>query len=157
MNLKKLAGVTVVAVVAAFACAAIAARADDAKSSSVVHVSSKTGKWVEGPAPGVQSIAIRGDMKKGPYAMFVKFPPAADHGWHTHTNDVSILVLSGAYLYKDESGMEKRVGPGEYFSVPGGHKHWSGGDATEGCVFFNEGSAMFDLNPVEAPSGGSTK
>jgi quercetin dioxygenase-like cupin family protein len=53
---------------------------------------------------------------------------------HTHTNDVSLVVIKGAYLYKDDVG-EKRVGPGEFLFVPGGHKHWSGGDKTEGALF----------------------
>jgi anti-sigma factor ChrR (cupin superfamily) len=148
MSMKKFA---VAVVVVAFACAAIVVRAEDPKESNVLHVSSKSGKWVDGPAPGVQMIPIRGDMKTGPYAVFIKFSPGSDHGWHTHTNDISILVVSGSYLYKDESGMDKRVGPGEYFSIRGGHKHWSGGDAKEGCVFLNEGTAKFDLNKVEAP------
>lgn len=154
MSLKKFAFAVVVA---AFACAAIVVRAEDPKDSNVVHVSSKTGKWVEGPAPGVQMIPIRGDIKTGPYAVFTKFSKGADHGWHTHTNDVSLLVLSGAYLYKDESGKDRRVGPGEYLSIPGGHKHWSGGDAKQGCVFYNEGTDKFDLNKVEAPAGGKMK
>ena len=50
---------------------------------------------------------------------------------HSHTADISIVVIKGAYLYKDDAG-EKRVGPGDYLRVPGGHKHWSGGDKTEG-------------------------
>ena len=45
---------------------------------------------------------------------------------HTHTNDVWIVGIKGAYLYKDDAG-EKRVGPGEFLRVPGGYKHWSGG------------------------------
>jgi len=67
---------------------------------------------------------------------------------HTHTNDVSIVVVKGAYLYKDEGG-ERRVGPGDYLFVPGAHKHWSGGDKTEGAVFYEEGSGKFDLIPAK--------
>ena len=67
---------------------------------------------------------------------------------HTHTNDVSIVVIKGAYLYKDEAG-EKRVGAGEYLFVPGGHKHWSGGDKTEGALFYEEGSGKFDTIPAK--------
>jgi hypothetical protein len=160
MNLKKLA---VAVVASALACTAIVVFAENptgteaAKVNNVVFVSSKTGKWIDGPAPGVAMIPIRGDMKAGAYGVFTKFSPGADHGWHTHTNDVSIVVVSGAYLYKDESGMDKRVGPGEYFSIPGGHKHWSGGDAKEGAVFYNEGTAKFDLIKAEAPAAGKMK
>ena len=63
--------------------------------------------------------------------------PGCDAGMHTHTNDVWIVVIKGAYLYKDDAG-EKRVGPGDFLRVPGGHKHWSGGDKTEGALFYEE-------------------
>jgi quercetin dioxygenase-like cupin family protein len=67
---------------------------------------------------------------------------------HTHTNDISIVVLKGAYLYKDDAG-EKRIGPGDFLHIPGGHKHWSGGDAKEGALFYEESSGKFDLIPVK--------
>src|ERR1700691_4911076 len=97
---------------------------------------------------GVSRAAIWGDADTGAHATFSKFEPGQDNGMHTHTNDVSIVVLKGAYLYKDEAG-EKRVGPGEFLRVPGGHKHWSGGDKKEGALFYEEGSGKFDLIPVK--------
>jgi quercetin dioxygenase-like cupin family protein len=153
MNLKKLG----VCVVAAIAFAAIAVYAENPKATSVMHISSKTGKWVDGPLETVKMIPIRGDMQKGAYATFTKFTPGADHGWHTHTNDVRIVVLDGAYLYRDESGKDLRVVAGEYFSVPGGQKHWSGGDVRAGCLFFQEAEGKFDLTPAEAPASKKTE
>jgi quercetin dioxygenase-like cupin family protein len=67
---------------------------------------------------------------------------------HTHTNDVWIVGVKGAYLYKDEAG-EKRIGPGDFLRVPGGHQHWSGGDKKEGAVFYEESSGKFDLIPAK--------
>ena len=63
---------------------------------------------------------------------------------HTHTNEVWIVVLKGAYVYKDATG-EKRVGPGGFIFEPGGMKHWSGADAHEGVLFYEESSGKFDL------------
>ena len=97
---------------------------------------------------GVSMQTLVGDMDTGPHATFTKFDPEFDAGMHTHTNDVSIVVLKGAYLYKDDAG-EKRVGPGEYLFVPGGHKHWSGGDKTEGALFYEQGSGKFDTIPAK--------
>jgi quercetin dioxygenase-like cupin family protein len=97
---------------------------------------------------GVSSAAIWGDGTKGAHATFTKFAPGTDNGMHTHTNDVWIVVLKGAYVYKDEAG-EKRVGPGDFLRVPGGHKHWSGGDAKEGALFYEESSGKFDLVPAK--------
>jgi quercetin dioxygenase-like cupin family protein len=97
---------------------------------------------------GSSMAAIWGDATKGAHATFTKFVPGFDAGMHTHTNDVWIVVIKGAYLYKDDAG-EKRVGPGSFLRVPGGHKHWSGGDAKEGALFYEEGSGKFDLVPAK--------
>src|SRR5271169_6380102 len=98
--------------------------------------------------PGVSAAAIWGDANTGAHGTFSKFAPGYDAGMHTHTNDVWIMVLKGAYLYKDDAG-EKRVGAGDFIRVPGGHKHWSGGDAKEGALFYEESSGKFDLIPVK--------
>lgn len=99
-------------------------------------------------SPGVTAAPIWGDQTKGAHATYTKFAPGQDNGWHTHTHDVWIVGIKGAYLYKDEAG-EKRVGPGVFLRVPGGHKHWSGGDKKEGALFYEEGSEKFDLIPVK--------
>jgi quercetin dioxygenase-like cupin family protein len=98
--------------------------------------------------PSVSTAAIWGDATKGAHATFTKFAPGTDSGMHTHTNDVWIVGVKGAYLYKDDAG-EKRVGPGDFLRVPGGHKHWSGGDAKEGALFYEESSGKFDLIPAK--------
>jgi quercetin dioxygenase-like cupin family protein len=97
---------------------------------------------------GVSSAVLYGDPDKGPHATRTKFKPGYDAGTHYHTNDTRIVVIKGAYLYKDEDG-EKRVGPGDFLMVPGGHKHWSGGDKTEGALFYQDGPGKFDLIPVK--------
>ena len=100
-----------------------------------------------GTSNGVSTAAIFGDASKGAHATFSKFVPGYDAGMHTHTNDVWIVGVKGAYLYKDEAG-EKRIGPGVFLRVPGGHKHWSGGDPKEGAIFYEESSGMFDSIPA---------
>jgi quercetin dioxygenase-like cupin family protein len=92
--------------------------------------------------------AIWGDANAGAHGTFTKFVPGFDAGMHTHTNDVWIVVVKGAYLYKDDAG-EKRVGPGDFLRVPGGHKHWSGGDAKQGALFYEESSGKFDSIPAK--------
>jgi quercetin dioxygenase-like cupin family protein len=118
----------------------------DAKS--VNYVSSANATFKKSPTGGASMAAVWGDQDKGAHATFTKFDPGYDAGMHTHTNDVSIVVIKGAYLYKDDAG-EKRVGPGDFLRVPGGHKHWSGGDKAEGALFYEEGSGKFDLIPVK--------
>ena len=98
--------------------------------------------------PGVSSSLIWGDTVKGPFAGFTKFAPGFDAGMHTHTNDVLIVGVKGAYLYKDDAG-SKRVGAGDFLQIPGGHKHWSGGDAKQGALFYQETFGKFDLIPAK--------
>ena len=94
--------------------------------------------------PGASGAAVWGEPEKGAHSSFTRFVPGFDAGMHSHTNDVSIVVLKGAYLYRDEAG-EKRVEPGHFLRVPGGHQHWSGGDTKEGALFYNHSSGKFDL------------
>lgn len=135
-----------VAIMAAWSVGRVHGQSESAMKK-VVFVSADQAKYTAG-SKGVSMAKIWGDSDKGAHATFTKFDPGQDNGMHTHTNDVWIVVLKGAYLYKDEAG-EKRVAAGDFLRVPGGHKHWSGGDAKEGALFYEEGSGKFDLIPVK--------
>lgn len=120
----------------------------DKNDKSVLYVAAEQAKFDQAPMPGVSMSVIWGDPNTGPHGTFSKFVPGYDAGMHTHSNDVWIVVIKGAYLYKDDAG-EKRVGPGDFIRIAGGHKHWSGGDKTEGALFYQEGSGKFDLIPAK--------
>ena len=98
--------------------------------------------------PGAMSTTAWGDPDKGPHGTFTRFVPGFDAGVHSHTNDTTLVVIKGAYLYKAD-GKEIRVGPGDFLFVPGGTRHWSGGDAKEGALFYEHGVAKFDVVPVK--------
>jgi mannose-6-phosphate isomerase-like protein (cupin superfamily) len=142
---------TVLGVAAAFAVTCTIGFAQgqqqQGKEKALIFVSADKATFKD-TIPGVSQAALWGDSDKGPYGAFTKFVPGFDAGTHTHTNDVWLVVLTGAYLYKDEAG-EKRVGPGDFIWIPGKHKHWSGGDAKEGALFYVESSGKFDLVPAK--------
>jgi quercetin dioxygenase-like cupin family protein len=115
---------------------------------SVTYASAAQATFKPGPMAGVSMAVLWGDPDKGAHGTYTKFAPGYDAGMHTHTSDVWLVVIKGAYLYKDEAG-EKRVGPGDFIRILGGHKHWSGGDKTEGALFYQEGSRKFDLIPAK--------
>jgi quercetin dioxygenase-like cupin family protein len=147
--MKKSATVFGVAALLILAACLTIAHAQQSDKSKVIYASSEKATYKALPGGGgATGAVIWGDPDKGPNATFTKFNPGYDAGMHTHTNDVSALVIKGAYLYKDDAG-EKRVGPGEYIHIPGGHKHWSGGDKTEGALFYTEVSGKFDLIPAK--------
>jgi len=118
------------------------------KMKSVIYVTAEKATYKQAPMAGVSMATVWGDPDKGVHGTFTKFEPGFDAGMHTHTSDVWIVVIKGAYLYKDDAG-EKHVGPGEFLLVPGGHKHWSGGDKTEGALFYEEASGKFDSIPAK--------
>ncbi len=114
----------------------------------VVFAAADNASFQPSATAGVSMATIWGDPQKSAHATFTKFDPGFDAGMHTHSSDIWIVGIKGAYLYKDDAG-EKRVGPGDFLRVPGGHKHWSGGDKTEGAVFYEEGSGKFDSIPAK--------
>lgn len=124
--------------------------AKKAARKKVIYVSADkaTFKAPPGTGAGAAMATLWGNPDKGAHGTFTKFEPGYDAGMHTHTSDLWIAVIKGAYLYKDEDG-EKRVGAGDFLRVPGGHKHWSGGDKTEGALFYEEGAGKFDLIPAQ--------
>jgi quercetin dioxygenase-like cupin family protein len=126
---------------------AVAREPEKGKQKEILYASADTATFAEA-MPGVSIAPIWGDREKGAHGTFTKFAPGHDAGMHTHTSDLWLVVLKGAYLYKDDAG-EKRVGPGEFIRIPGGHKHWSGGDKAEGALFYEEGKGKFDLIPTK--------
>src|ERR1051326_7488626 len=86
-----------------------------AQADKVIFVSANHANFTETPgAPkGVSTAALWGEATAGAHGTFTKFAPGYDAGMHMHTNDVWIVGVKGAYVYKDESG-EKRVGPGDF-------------------------------------------
>jgi quercetin dioxygenase-like cupin family protein len=108
-------------------------------------------KWVEVPKSGGVLVAnVSGDIMKGAYAAFAKIPAGQMHPLHTHSKDTKAVVVSGTFLLTAEDGVEKKIGPGGYFSVSGGLRHTSGCAAGAPCLLFQEGPGAFDMKPVEA-------
>ncbi len=116
------------------------------KRKELIFVSADRAEFKE-VVPGISKALLWGNDQTGPYGAFTRFVPGIDSGMHTHTNDVLAVVIKGVYLYKDSAG-EKRVGAGDFIWIPGGMKHWSGGDPSEGAFFYEESFGKFDLVPI---------
>ncbi len=148
--MKKLvmSGLMALIIVAASVGVAQAQKESSKNKKNVIYVAAEQATFKQSPMTGVSMAVLWGDPDKGPHGTFTKFEPGYDAGMHKHTSDVWLVVIKGAYLYKDDEG-EQRVGPGDFIRIPGGHKHWSGGDKTEGTLFYQEGSGKFDLVPAK--------
>lgn len=145
--MKKLLVVLTVAAALAITWSIGFVQGQEQAKKGVIFVTADSAKFTE-VVPGVSKASLWGDATKGAYGSFTKFKPGYDAGMHTHTNDIWITVHKGAYIYKDDAG-EKRVGPGGFIFVPGGWKHWSGGDAKDGALFYEESSGKFDIVPAK--------
>lgn len=149
MNRTILAGVVAGALLAAPTAMRAQTKTQSASKPGVIYASAEKAKYVQGgPDKGVTASLVWGDTTRGPSGNFTKFAAGYDAGMHTHTPDVLIVVIKGAYLYRDEAG-DKRVGPGEFLRIPGGHKHWSGGDKKDGALFYAETFGHMDLIPAK--------
>ena len=146
MNKLVVSGLMALIIVAASVGVAQAQKESSKNKKNVIYVAAEQATFKQSPMTGVSMAVLWGDPDKGPHGTFTKFEPGYDAGMHKHTSDVWLVVIKGAYLYKDDEG-EQRVGPGDFIRIPGGHKHWSGGDKTEGTLFYQEGSGKFDLVP----------
>ena len=142
--MKRLTNVGVV--LAAFLIGAIVYAAT-AQEKKVVFIDSAKAEFKPAPAPGAAFAVVWGDMEKGPFGAFVKFEPGARFESHSHSSDLRLAVIKGAYVYKGAKGEGHRVGPGCFISTPGGDHHVSGGDEKEGALFYMESNGKFDLIP----------
>ena len=107
-------------------------------------------KWIDVPnAQGAQVANVSGDIFKGAYAAFAKVPAGQMHPLHTHSSEVSAVVVSGTFIVTPEGGAEKKLGPGSYFTIPAHAKHVSSCAAGAPCVLFQQGPGKFDMKPVE--------
>lgn len=136
-----------VAVAGLAGLADVARSQDDKKKTDLVFASAEKATFKE-VVPGVSKSPVWGDAEQGAYGAFTKFKPGQDNGMHMHTNDTWIVCIKGAYVYRDDDG-EKRVTAGDFIRIPGGKKHWSGGDAKDGALFYEESNGKFDLVPVK--------
>ena len=101
------------------------------------------------PGAGVMSALLWGNMEKGPFGALIKFPPGFKHPLHYHSSTLRAVVLKGAYIYVPEIGVEKRLGPGSYFTYPALDRHSTRGAEDSETIFFVESSGKFDVMPIE--------
>jgi len=85
------------------------------KKDDVIFASAEKATFKE-VRPGISKAAVWGDEEKGAYGSFTKFKPGVDNGMHTHTNDIWVVGIKGAYIYRDEAG-EKRVTAGNFIRI----------------------------------------
>jgi quercetin dioxygenase-like cupin family protein len=106
-------------------------------------------KWVGAPdVKGVEQAVVWGDAK-GAHGSFAKFASGTETPLHTHTATGRSVVVSGTIVSAPEGQKPKELGPGSYFSLPGGMKHTTTCKAGAECVIYSQWLGAFDFKPAE--------
>ena len=112
-----------------------------------------TWKAVPGTQDKVTYANVQGDiLGNGYYEAFVRFRGGVDNGYHTHTESLPTVVLSGVFYarIKDAQGklVETAYPAGSYYQIPAGLAHESGCKSKEPCLLYQFQRDHFDLNPM---------
>jgi len=148
------------ALVAAFVCLAGSVVAEDAKAPAKAPAKKAAApaykiwaasdmKWADTEMKGIQISALWGDPKKGEYGAMEKFAAGTDVGWHTHTNRMRLVMVSGTLVLEVKGQPAKEIGPGGFADDPGKVVHHTSCKAGADCVFFVHQHGKFDFLPVE--------
>lgn len=151
-------------IVAASLCVVSGVNADDAKAAAPAKAAPAKKappapqyriwltpdlKFTDMEMKGVSTAVLWGDPKKGDYGSITKFAPGTDMGWHTHTNRVRLVVISGTLVIEVAGQPAKELTAGSFADDPGKLKHRTSCKPTAECIFFVHQHGAFDLIPWE--------
>jgi quercetin dioxygenase-like cupin family protein len=99
--------------------------------------------------PGVSRAIVQGNPEIGPYVAYIRFAPDSRFPLHTHPSDITLTVLSGAYIYAPRDGAEIRALSGSTVVLPAGLAHTSRADEREGALFVEVSPGRFDIKVLD--------
>ena len=111
-------------------------------------------KWSALPErPGVQFATLTGDPKTGPYTQLRKFPAGHDNPLHTHSSELTNVVITGTWYTGPDAAAARDFGQGSVVVMPAGWPHVSGCRPGIECLIYQIGKGKFDFNPVASGGG----
>src|SRR5215208_5712883 len=114
------------------------------KNETPLMVSFADLKWVELPdRKGMQFAVLSGDPKVGPYTQIRKVPAGTDNPLHSHSSEITNVIISGLWFTGSDAASAKDLGPGSVVVMPADWVHVSGCRAGSDCVFYQEGKGKF--------------
>jgi quercetin dioxygenase-like cupin family protein len=110
-------------------------------------------KWVENPMnKAISTATLWGDPARGAYGVIRKAAAGTDLGWHTHSADEKVIVISGSFDFQLEGEEPMTLSPGSYAFIPANVNHMAKCHEGADCMFFEEGPAKSDFKPGKAPA-----
>lgn len=108
-------------------------------------------KWTELPErKGMQFALLSGDPKTGAYTQMRKVPAGTENPLHSHSSEITNVIISGVWYTGANSASARDFGPGSIVRMPADWVHVSGCRSGSDCVFYQEGKGKFDFKPVAA-------
>jgi hypothetical protein len=113
-------------------------------------------KCVELPErKGMQFALLSGDPKTGGYTQIRKVPAVTDNPLHSHSSEITKVIVRGIWYTGSNSTSAKDFGPGSVITMPPDWVHMTGCRAGTECVLYQQGKGKFDFKPAAGPAGGN--
>jgi quercetin dioxygenase-like cupin family protein len=110
-------------------------------------------KWADLPErKGMQFAVLSGDPKTAAYTQIRKVPAGTDNPLHSHSSEITNVIISGIWYTGPNSASAKDFGPGSVITMPADWVHVSGCRSGSECVFYQQGKGKFDFKPAAAPA-----
>ena len=108
-------------------------------------------KWAELPErKGMQYALLSGDPKTAAYTQFRKVPAGTDNELHSHSSEITNVVISGIWYTGPKADSAKDFGPGSVVMMPANWLHVSGCRPGSECVLYQHSNGKFDFKPAAA-------
>jgi quercetin dioxygenase-like cupin family protein len=112
-------------------------------------------KWTALPErKGMQFAVLSGDPATSQYTQMRKVPAGTDNPSHTHSSELTNVIVSGNWYTGVDAASARDFGPGSVVRMPGGWVHVSGCRAGSDCVFYQDGKGRFDFRPAAHGAAG---
>ena len=112
-------------------------------------------KWVDLPErKGMQFAVLSGDPKTGAYTQIRKVPAGTNNPLHSHSSEITNVIISGVWYTGANSTSAKNFGPGSVITMPADWVHVSGCRPGSECVLYQQGKGKFNFKPAAAPTPG---
>ena len=118
--------------------------------SQAEHIPVETLKWFDTGIGPMKAAVAYGDMSKGPYGVFLKFPGGFTSPAHYHTADYRAVVISGTIVNSEVGEADIAMQVGSYWQQHGNTPHVTKCVSDEGCTVFLTQTGKFDFLPEKS-------
>lgn len=111
------------------------------------HVPVEDLKWFDTGIGPMRAAVAYGDMAKGPYGVFLKFPGGFVSPIHQHSGDYRAVVVGGTIVNSEVGEADITLHPGSSWYQRGKVNHVTKCVSSDGCTVFLTQSSKFDFLP----------